>query len=176
MAVFFSGEWQQEQPQNAIKSVQFAADEGTTKLQEAPARGLFTGLVYRKSYKLMFRNSEHSNKVIDSDIRSQKEGPSTLKKGNTCCLVGFCHNIGGQEEKLSVLKKINSHPCSPQIKKNCWAFCWTQWRIPPQSQLSFEWGPPVRVNLMFCYRSFFLLTFGWSGTHHREEIHPMYII
>ena len=33
MAVFFSGEWQQEQPQNAIKSVQFAADEGTTKLQ-----------------------------------------------------------------------------------------------------------------------------------------------
>ena len=80
MAVFFSGEWQQEQPQNAIKSVQFAADEGTTKLQEAPARGLFTGLVYRKSYKLMFRNSEHSNKVIDSDIRSQKEGPSTLKK------------------------------------------------------------------------------------------------
>ena len=29
----FCGEWQQEQPQNAIKSVQFAADEGTTKLQ-----------------------------------------------------------------------------------------------------------------------------------------------
>ena len=51
-----------------------------SSIQEAPARGLFTGLVYRKSYKLMFRNSEHSNKVIDSDIRSQKEGPSTLKK------------------------------------------------------------------------------------------------
>ena len=46
----------------------------------------------------MFRNSEHSNKVIDSDIRSQKEGPKTLKKEILVVKSGFATILGAKKK------------------------------------------------------------------------------